>query len=1213
MPRAPGAGGDDVALPFATPGALGATPAPSSEASETAAGLQREELERQAAMADELDRAWYDADEGGATVDESVDPFSAAGYDDEPAQRGGPAVAAAPRLKRNDGTLMTAAQSARALAKRQDADAWEASRLAAAGAGPGGASEALSAAAADAEEAQRAVLVVKDPRPPFLAGAPLGGKAAAPVLPVKDPTSDLAVVARAGSALVRSMRLRRDAARGRARFWQVVGSAMAKVTGVTAEEAEEAEQLRREDLEREGEGEGDDGAQTLGRGVAKGADGGGQGGDAAQAAAASGGAPAGGAAPLFPPPRGSEDLSLPLKMGGDAKGAEGSTGEARVRETPPLVRDARGSDAEALARAGGGRGAGAAVGSSGHPAAAPPPDRTTLSVPSPDSPRTHRRKISEQRRRLPVALVRAELMSIIREHQIVIVVGETGSGKTTQMTQYLLEEGLCGLGAVGCTQPRRVAAVSVAERVADEMGVELGKEVGYSIRFEDCTSASTRIKYMTDGVLLRESLGDPDLERYGCIVMDEAHERSLNTDVLFGVLRGVAARRRDLRLVVTSATLDAERFAEFFGGAPVFRVPGRTFPVEVLHARAAQEDYVEAAVKQAVVLHVSQPPGDALVFLTGQEEVETACEAIAERVEALSDRAPPALVLPVYSQLPADLQRRIFEPAPDDARKIVVATNVAETSLTLDGVRYVVDSGFAKLKVYDGRAGMDVLAVFPESRAAADQRAGRAGRTAPGICFRLYTKHAYEREMLPANVPEIRRTSLAATALQLAGLGLDPSTFPFMDPPPAANLARSRLQLWSLGALDDAGRLTRRGSQMTALPLDPPLAALVLEAASFGVAADALTLVAMLSVPPVWFRPKDRASEADAARERFAVPESDHLTLVNVFGAWARAGRNAAWAASHFVQHRALRRAAEVRDQLKDLCRQQGILERLPRGAVGAGLRDPLDRFASSIQSPDGGDALRRCVARAFAAHASRLKGLGEYTACRSGVRCHLHSTSALFGLGLAPEYVVYHELVATVKEYMQVVSAVEPEWLVEGAPGFYELRTAGGGGACGGGGGGASGSAALAPAPALPLVARPLTAASSGAAPESARSTTVPARGRASPLAQSRRLNAASAMLDDDIWAEGGDDADAAAAGGALGASARSRSGASASSASAATPLRGRSILDDASRPPPTPGGRVEAILGRAAAARAASASTPLRGSATPLRGGSTPSRRDL
>ncbi|CAE7214908.1 CUV [Symbiodinium pilosum] len=312
------------------------------------------------------------------------------------------------------------------------------------------------------------------------------------------------------------------------------------------------------------------------------------------------------------------------------------------------------------------------------------------------------RTIQQQRQSLPVYKVREELIDLLREHSVLVCVGETGSGKTTQLTQYLHEAGYSVNGQIGCTQPRRVAAVSVAKRVADEMACELGTKVGYSIRFEDCTSESTIIKYMTDGVLLRETLFEPDLDRYCAVIMDEAHERSLNTDVLFGVLRSVVGRRHDFKLIITSATMDADKFASFFGNVPVFNIPGRTFPVDTFYARTTAQDYVDAAVQQAIAIHVGQDPGDVLIFMTGQEDIEATCVLLADRISQVGEDVPPVSILPIYSQLPSDLQAKIFESS--DKRKIIVATNIAETSLTVDGIKYVIDTG-AGVSCFDAHAG----------------------------------------------------------------------------------------------------------------------------------------------------------------------------------------------------------------------------------------------------------------------------------------------------------------------------------------------------------------------------------------------------------------------------------------------------------------------------------------------------------------------------
>ena len=363
-----------------------------------------------------------------------------------------------------------------------------------------------------------------------------------------------------------------------------------------------------------------------------------------------------------------------------------------------------------------------------------------------------------------------------------------------------MEMGYTDVGMIGCTQPRRVAAVSVAKRVAEEYGCQLGQEVGYSIRFEDATSPATRLKYMTDGMLMREYLADNNLSRYVALMLDEAHERTINTDVLFGLLKKLIKRRSDLKLIVTSATLDAEKFSDYFFNCPIFTIPGFTYKVTTLYCKEPEPDYLEAALTTVLQIHLSEPAGDILVFLTGQEEIDSCCEILYSRMKALGDMAPELIILPVYSALPSEMQSRIFEPAPTGSRKCVVATNIAEASLTIDGIYYVVDPGFCKQKVFNAKMGMDTLVVSPISVASAKQRCGRAGRTGPGKCYRLYTEAAYKTEMLPANVPEIQRTNLGNVVLQLKAMGInDLIGFDFMDPPPIPTLVGSLQSLYELG------------------------------------------------------------------------------------------------------------------------------------------------------------------------------------------------------------------------------------------------------------------------------------------------------------------------------------------------------------------------------------------------------------------------------
>ena len=444
--------------------------------------------------------------------------------------------------------------------------------------------------------------------------------------------------------------------------------------------------------------------------------------------------------------------------------------------------------------------------------------------------------------------------------------------------------------------------MSVAKRVAEEMGVQLGEEVGYAIRFEDCTTPNTQIKYMTDGMLLREALIDKDMSQYSVIMLDEAHERTINTDVLFGLLKQVVAKRHDFTLIVTSATLDAEKFAQYFFNCKIFRIPGRNFPVEMFFTKEPESDYLEAALICCMQIHLDEPAGDILLFLTGQEEIDTACQILYERMKKLGQDAPELIILPVYSALPTEMQQKIFEQAPPGARKVVVATNIAEASITIDGIYYVVDPGFSKIKVYNPKLGMDSLVVAPISQASAKQRAGRAGRTGPGKCYRLYTEHAYNYEMLPTTVPEIQRTNLSNTILLLKAMGIhDLLNFDFMDPPPIQTMIAAMEQLYALGALDDEGLLTKVGRKMAEFPLEPPQAKMLLTAVDLGCVDEIITIIAMLAEPNIFYRPKDKQTIADQKKARFHQPEGDHLTLLCVYESWKKNNFSNVWCHENYI------------------------------------------------------------------------------------------------------------------------------------------------------------------------------------------------------------------------------------------------------------------------------------------------------------------------
>ncbi|KDP36699.1 hypothetical protein JCGZ_07990 [Jatropha curcas] len=626
--------------------------------------------------------------------------------------------------------------------------------------------------------------------------------------------------------------------------------------------------------------------------------------------------------------------------------------------------------------------------------------------------------IQEQRQSLPIYKLKKELIQAVHDNQVLVVIGETGSGKTTQVTQYLAEAGYTTRGKIGCTQPRRVAAMSVAKRVAEEFGCRLGEEVGYAIRFEDCTGPDTVIKYMTDGMLLREILIDENLSQYSVIMLDEAHERTIHTDVLFGLLKQLVKRRPDLRLIVTSATLDAEKFSGYFFNCNIFTIPGRTFPVEILYTKQPESDYLDAALITVLQIHLTEPEGDILLFLTGQEEIDFACQSLYDRMKGLGKNVPELIILPVYSALPSEMQSRIFEPPPPGKRKVVVATNIAEASLTIDGIFYVIDPGFAKQNVYNPKQGLDSLVITPISQASAKQRAGRAGRTGPGKCYRLYTESAYRNEMSPTTVPEIQRINLGNITLTMKAMGInDLLSFDFMDPPSPQALISAMEQLYSLGALDEEGLLTKLGRKMAEFPLDPPLSKMLLASVDLGCSDEILTIIAMIQTGNIFYRPREKQAQADQKRAKFFQPEGDHLTLLAVYEAWKAKNFSGPWCFENFVQSRSLRRAQDVRKQLLS------VMDKYKLDVVSAG-----KNFTK----------IRKAITAGFFFHAARKDPQEGYRTLVENQPVYIHPSSALFQR--QPDWVIYHELVMTTKEYMREVTVVDPKWLVELAPRFFKV-----------------------------------------------------------------------------------------------------------------------------------------------------------------------------
>ena len=614
-----------------------------------------------------------------------------------------------------------------------------------------------------------------------------------------------------------------------------------------------------------------------------------------------------------------------------------------------------------------------------------------------------------------------------QKSQILVFVGETGSGKTTQIPQFVLFDDLPSSHKkmVACTQPRRVAAMSVAQRVAQEMDVVLGSEVGYSIRFEDLTSPKTILKYMTDGMLLREAMNDHDLLRYSTIILDEAHERTLATDVLMGLLKEVVLRRPDLKIIIMSATLDAQKFQTYFHDAPLLAVPGRTYPVEIFYTPEPEKDYVEAAIRTVLQIHSTEPEGDILLFLTGEDEIEDACRKISlETDEMIRDfDAGPMKVYPLYGTLPPSQQQRIFGPAPPPrkkggrpGRKCIVSTNIAETSLTIDGIVYVVDPGFSKQKVYNPRIRVESLLVSPISKASAQQRAGRAGRTRPGKCFRLYTEAAFKRELIEQTYPEILRSNLSSTVLELKKLGIDDLVhFDLMDPPAPETLMRALEELNYLACLDDEGELTHLGRLASEFPLDPGLAVMLISSPEFYCSNEILSLTALLSVPQIFVRPASARKMADEMKDLFAHPDGDHLTMLNVYHAFKgpQAQENPKqWCHDHFLAYRSLQQADNVRIQLKR------IME-----------REELELLSTPFEDKKYYENIRRALVSGFFMQVAKREGNGKtYVTIKDNQKVLLHPSAAL---GHESEWVVYNEFVLTTKNFIRTVTAVKPEWLL--------------------------------------------------------------------------------------------------------------------------------------------------------------------------------------
>jgi ATP-dependent helicase HrpA len=609
---------------------------------------------------------------------------------------------------------------------------------------------------------------------------------------------------------------------------------------------------------------------------------------------------------------------------------------------------------------------------------------------------------------LPVNARRTEIAQAIVKHQVVVICGETGSGKTTQLPKICLELGRGLKGLIGHTQPRRIAARATATRIAQELKSELGRYVGYKIRFTDKTSSESYIKLMTDGILLAETQTDPLLRQYDTILIDEAHERSLNIDFLLGYLKSVLARRRDLKLIVTSATLDAERFSKHFDGAPIIEVSGRLYPIETRYRPF--DERKDADLNDAIVDAVSEAhregPGDVLVFLPGEREIR-------EAAEALRKHHPPGLeILPLFARQTAQEQARVF--APHQGRRVVLATNVAETSLTVPGIRYVVDSGLARVKRYSHRNKVEQLQVEAIARAAANQRAGRCGRVSSGICFRLYAEDDFNQRA-PYTEPEILRSSLAGVILRMKSLHLgDVEDFPFLEAPLPRMIADGYTLLAELGAIDETSKeLTAVGKELAKLPLDPKIGRMILAAREHGCLKEMLVIAAALGTQDPRERPQERAAAADQAHAQWKDEKSEFLTYLKLWAAadavWKHESSNKQrqWCRSNFINWLRLRELRDVHGQLMTLCHEHGWKEN---------------------QLPASYEAIHKALLTGLLGHVGLINEEDKNYFGARGIKYFIHPGSTL--VKKAGRWIVAAELVETSRLFARCIAKIEPEWL---------------------------------------------------------------------------------------------------------------------------------------------------------------------------------------
>lgn len=637
-------------------------------------------------------------------------------------------------------------------------------------------------------------------------------------------------------------------------------------------------------------------------------------------------------------------------------------------------------------------------------------------------------------KKLPIHEYEEELIKAVNGSDCTVITGETGCGKTTQFPQFLHKTGYTKTGIVAISQPRRVAAITVAKYVAKELDASLGGKVGYQVRFDDCTSRDTVIKYVTDGCLLRELLEDRNLCKYSVLVLDEAHERSLATDILFGLVKELLRGNHKLKVVIMSATLNTEKFSAFFNNCPVFKIPGRVYPVQINYFFTNERfddtrlSYMQHVVAQVMDIHFEQAEGDILVFLTGQWEIENVCDRLFKAAEVIDyehdivcKEVHGLMILPLYGAMATDQQQKVFASVEQGVRRVIVATNIAATSITINGVVYVVDCGYIKQTTYNHRTGLDCLEIVSISQSEAKQRAGRAGRTQPGQCIRLYSKKFYDA-MLDSAVPEIQRASLTNVMLSLKCMGIkNVLHFDYLDPPSEKMILEALKQLYYYQAIDVDGMVTPLGRQLVQYPLQPSLARAVIRSRQLGCSETMLPIISMLSVENTLIKPSSKklVEEADQAHKRLKEiggGNSDFATLLTTYKLCHESANPHEWCKNNFVHWRGMKMAKSILEQIKAILDSQQIT---------------IDSSVATSKSSLG-ELVRQSLCYGLYNHVARKGSSGHSFRTMDGhsTTVYLHPSSVLFGKDIHLDWVLFHELLDTGKTYMHCICPIKYSWV---------------------------------------------------------------------------------------------------------------------------------------------------------------------------------------